>query len=78
MPAEPAKTAHFCSMCGPKFCSMQITHDVRRYAAEHGLDEQSVLAAGMHDKAAEFAAAGSQVYQPAQQLTLRTERNATL
>jgi len=78
LPAEPAKTAHFCSMCGPKFCSMQITHDVRRYAAEHGLDEVSVLAAGMHHKAAEFTSAGAEVYQPAQQLTLRTERNATL
>ena len=78
LPAEAAKTAHFCSMCGPKFCSMQITHDVRRYAAEHGLDEQGALAAGMHHNAAEFTATGAQVYQPAHQLTLRTERNATL
>ena len=68
LPAEPAKTAHFCSMCGPKFCSMQITHDVRRYAAEHGLDEQGALAAGMDHKAAEFTSAGAQVYLPADQL----------
>ncbi|HZX99591.1 MAG TPA: phosphomethylpyrimidine synthase ThiC [Dermatophilaceae bacterium] len=74
LPAEPAKTAHFCSMCGPKFCSMQITHDVRRYAAEHGLDEQSVLAAGMHDKAAEFTSAGAEVYLPANQLTVATQQ----
>jgi len=74
LPAEAAKTAHFCSMCGPKFCSMQITHDVRRYAAEHGLDEQSALAAGMHDKAAEFTSAGAEVYLPANQLTVATQQ----
>jgi phosphomethylpyrimidine synthase len=68
LPSEPAKTAHFCSMCGPKFCSMQITHDVRRYAAEHGLDEQGALAAGMDQKAAEFTATGEQVYQEPAQL----------
>jgi phosphomethylpyrimidine synthase len=78
LPAEPAKTAHFCSMCGPKFCSMQITHDVRRYAAAHGLDEQSALEAGMNQMAAEFASTGAQVYRHANQLTLRTETNATL
>ena len=74
LPAEAAKTAHFCSMCGPKFCSMQITQDVRRYAAEHGLDEQGALAAGMHQKAAEFTATGAQVYLPAHQLTVTTEQ----
>ena len=74
LPAEAAKTAHFCSMCGPKFCSMQITHDVRRYAAEHGLDEQGALAAGMHQKAVEFTATGAQVYLPAHQLTVTTEQ----
>ena len=72
LPAEAAKTAHFCSMCGPKFCSMQITQDVRRYAAEHGLDEQGALAAGMHQKAAEFTSAGAEVYLPANQLTVKT------
>lgn len=50
LPSEPAKTAHFCSMCGPKFCSRHIAHDVRRYAAEHGLDERGALAAGMDRK----------------------------
>jgi phosphomethylpyrimidine synthase len=64
LPAEPAKTAHFCSMCGPHFCSMKITQDVRRYAEEHGLAEQDVLAAGMQEKSAEFAAHGGRVYLP--------------
>ena len=45
LPAEPAKTAHFCSMCGPKFCSMRITADVRDYAAEHGLDSEEAIEA---------------------------------
>jgi len=73
LPAEAAKTAHFCSMCGPKFCSMQITQDVRQYAAEHGLDEEGALAAGMHQKAAEFTSAGAKVYLSANQLTVGTE-----
>ncbi|MYS79849.1 phosphomethylpyrimidine synthase ThiC [Embleya scabrispora] len=68
LPAEPAKTAHFCSMCGPKFCSMRISHDIR---AEHG-DGAAVAAAatevdaeaGMRAKSAEFAAAGNRVYLP--------------
>jgi phosphomethylpyrimidine synthase len=78
LPAEAAKTAHFCSMCGPKFCSMQITQDVRRYAAEQGLDEQGALAAGMQQKAHEFTSAGAEVYLPANQLTVKTEQEATL
>ncbi len=77
LPAEAAKTAHFCSMCGPKFCSMQITQDVRRYAAEHGLDEKSAIAAGMQEKAGEFTSAGAKVYLPADQLTVRTGWEAT-
>lgn len=68
LPAEPAKTAHFCSMCGPKFCSMRITQDVREYAAEHGLeteaDIEAVLAAGMAEKSREFAEHGNRVYLP--------------
>jgi phosphomethylpyrimidine synthase len=63
LPAEPAKTAHFCSMCGPKFCSMRITQDIRDYAEAHGLDEQSALVAGMEDKAREFRKAGGRLYQ---------------
>ncbi|MFG2407086.1 phosphomethylpyrimidine synthase ThiC [Streptomyces brevispora] len=60
LPAEPAKTAHFCSMCGPKFCSMKISHDIRR---EHG-GSQSEIEAGMAAKSKEFAAAGNRVYLP--------------
>ncbi|WP_182358055.1 phosphomethylpyrimidine synthase ThiC [Tomitella gaofuii] len=68
LPAEPAKTAHFCSMCGPKFCSMRISADVREYAAEHGLETQeqidAAIAGGMAGKSAEFADHGSRVYLP--------------
>jgi phosphomethylpyrimidine synthase len=63
LPAEPAKTAHFCSMCGPKFCSMAITDKVREYAAEHGVSAGAeALELGMDEKAAEFVAAGGEVY----------------
>jgi phosphomethylpyrimidine synthase len=62
LPAEPAKTAHFCSMCGPKFCSMRISQDVRRYAAEHGLDSAEAIRAGMREKSQEFDAHGREVY----------------
>jgi len=54
LPSENAKVAHFCSMCGPKFCSMKITQDVRDYAAEHGLDEASALKEGLKAKSEEF------------------------
>ena len=64
LPAEPAKTAHFCSMCGPKFCSMRISADVRAYATEHGLSTTEALEAGMREKSTEFTAAGGQVYLP--------------
>ncbi|MEJ6014334.1 phosphomethylpyrimidine synthase ThiC [Corynebacterium sp. H127] len=64
LPAEPAKTAHFCSMCGPKFCSMRISQDVRDYAAAHGLETVEALEAGMKEKSAEFSAAGERVYLP--------------
>ena len=62
LPADGAKTAHFCSMCGPNFCSMKITDDVRRYAQENGFGEDEVLAAGMEEKSREFAEKGSGVY----------------
>jgi phosphomethylpyrimidine synthase len=65
LPQDGAKTAHFCSMCGPHFCSMRITEDVRRYAAEQGLAEEAALTQGMADKAKEFVEAGSEVYKPA-------------
>ncbi|HVL97927.1 MAG TPA: phosphomethylpyrimidine synthase ThiC [Egibacteraceae bacterium] len=62
LPAAPAKTAHFCSMCGPRFCSMRITQDVREYAATRGLADSEALDAGMAEKAAEFRDAGGEVY----------------
>jgi phosphomethylpyrimidine synthase len=62
LPAEPAKTAHFCSMCGPKFCSMRISQDVREYAAIHGVDPEEALTLGMKEKALEFVAKGGEVY----------------
>ncbi len=62
LPAEGAKSAHFCSMCGPHFCSMKITEDVRRYAAEHGLEGQAALQEGMRAKSAEFKERGAEVY----------------
>jgi phosphomethylpyrimidine synthase len=64
LPAEPAKNAHFCSMCGPKFCSMRITQDVRDYAAKHGLDSEEAIEAAMAEKSAEFAEHGNRVYLP--------------
>ncbi|HEV2860413.1 MAG TPA: phosphomethylpyrimidine synthase ThiC [Pyrinomonadaceae bacterium] len=63
LPQEGAKLAHFCSMCGPHFCSMKITQEVRDYAAEKGLDDGSALDAGLRDKAAEFVASGAELYQ---------------
>ncbi len=62
LPQESAKTAHFCSMCGPNFCSMKISQEVREYAAEHGMDESAALDEGMAAKAKEFNAAGSRIY----------------
>ncbi len=62
LPAEPAKTAHFCSMCGPKFCSMRISQDVREYAAARGLSETNALAEGMAEKASQFRELGADVY----------------
>jgi phosphomethylpyrimidine synthase len=62
LPQEGAKLAHFCSMCGPHFCSMKITQDVREYAAQKEIDEQTALAVGMQEKAREFAELGGEVY----------------
>ena len=64
LPAGAAKTAHFCSMCGPHFCSMKISHDVRKYAEEHGVDETVALELGMKEKSAQFAEQGGRVYLP--------------
>ncbi|HVG28432.1 MAG TPA: phosphomethylpyrimidine synthase ThiC [Pyrinomonadaceae bacterium] len=63
LPQEGAKLAHFCSMCGPHFCSMKITQEVRDYAAQMELDEKGALEAGMKEKSAEFVAAGAEIYQ---------------
>ncbi|WP_368935703.1 phosphomethylpyrimidine synthase ThiC [Bacillus sp. SH8-8] len=63
LPAEGAKTAHFCSMCGPKFCSMRISHDIREYAKENDLETTEVIEKGMKEKAEEFKEAGSHLYQ---------------
>ncbi|MEO6967449.1 MAG: phosphomethylpyrimidine synthase ThiC [Rhodanobacteraceae bacterium] len=65
LPKEAHKTAHFCSMCGPKFCSMKITQDVRDYAKEHGVGESAALEEGMAEKAAEFRQQGAEVYRRA-------------
>jgi phosphomethylpyrimidine synthase len=62
LPAEGAKLAHFCSMCGPHFCSMKITQDVREYAAQQGLEAEKALAVGMSEKAKEFVATGREIY----------------
>jgi phosphomethylpyrimidine synthase len=63
LPQEGAKLAHFCSMCGPHFCSMKISQDVRDYAAAEGLSDQDALNKGMQEKAIEFVKKGSEVYQ---------------
>ncbi len=65
MPREAHKVAHFCSMCGPHFCSMKITQDVRDYARDKGLDEQEALTRGMEEKASEFRRQGGKVYKQA-------------
>jgi phosphomethylpyrimidine synthase len=65
LPQEGAKSAHFCSMCGPHFCSMKITEDVRKYAAEQGLSEEEALSSGMENKAREFVEKGSELYSKA-------------
>jgi len=64
LPAEPAKVAHFCSMCGPKFCSMKITEDIRQFAAEQGVGAVEAIEAGMREKAEEFRDRGGEIYVP--------------
>ncbi len=65
LPQEGAKLAHFCSMCGPHFCSMKITQDVREYAARQGVSEEEALAKGMEEKSAEFVQRGAELYSKA-------------
>jgi len=66
LPKDASKVAHFCSMCGPKFCSMKITQEVREYAAQRGLAEADAMADGMAGKSAEFKAGGGEIYIPIQ------------
>ncbi|GIP57283.1 phosphomethylpyrimidine synthase ThiC [Paenibacillus sp. FSL W8-0186] len=63
LPAEGAKTAHFCSMCGPKFCSMRITQDIRDYAKQHGIEEEEAIANGLKEKSRQFKEAGNVIYR---------------
>ena len=63
LPKEAHKLAHFCSMCGPHFCSMKITQEVRDYASERGVDAEAALQAGMAEKSAQFREHGAQVYR---------------
>ena len=63
LPQDGAKTAHFCSMCGPHFCSMKITEDVRKYAAEQGIAEETALRHGLEAKSKEFLEGGTEVYR---------------
>ncbi|MCX6897171.1 MAG: phosphomethylpyrimidine synthase ThiC [Verrucomicrobia bacterium] len=65
LPQEGAKLSHFCSMCGPHFCAMKITEDVRKFAAEQGVAEQDALKRGLDEKAKEFVKKGAQVYTKA-------------
>ena len=65
LPKDSAKVAHFCSMCGPHFCSMKITQDVREYARQKGMSEQDALQQGMTEKAVEFIKGGGEIYKKA-------------
>ena len=62
LPGEGAKVAHFCSMCGPRFCSMKITQEIREYAAKRGLDQAMALEEGLREKAEEFKRTGAEIY----------------
>ena len=67
LPQDGAKVAHFCSMCGPKFCSMEITQQVRDFAASQGLGVEDAVDSGLREKAEEFAATGSEIYVPSKE-----------
>ncbi|HWU36519.1 MAG TPA: hypothetical protein VN203_02670, partial [Candidatus Acidoferrum sp.] len=60
--AASAKVAHFCSMCGPHFCAMKITEEVRAYAAQHQVDEEHAIEVGLREKAEDFKRSGSELY----------------
>jgi phosphomethylpyrimidine synthase len=63
LPDNAAKVSHFCSMCGPHFCSMKITQDVRDYAAQLQVDEHTAIQIGMKEKSEEFKKTGSEIYR---------------
>jgi len=63
MPKDAHKVAHFCSMCGPNFCSMKITQDVRDYAAKQGMEVEVALTEGMKKKSKEFIDSGAEIYK---------------
>ncbi|MBW7940685.1 MAG: phosphomethylpyrimidine synthase ThiC, partial [Candidatus Omnitrophica bacterium] len=63
LPSQAAKLAHFCSMCGPHFCSMKITQDVREFASRKGIAEDEALRVGLEEKAKEFTSFGGEVYK---------------
>ncbi len=65
LPKDSAKVAHFCSMCGPHFCSMKITQDVRDYAKKHGMSADEALDKGMQEKSVEFVSSGAEIYRKA-------------
>ena len=69
LPKDASKVAHFCSMCGPKFCSMKITQEVREFAAQKGVSEAAALAQGLQTKAAEFQKGGGALYIPLQRVS---------
>ncbi|MDP3275806.1 MAG: phosphomethylpyrimidine synthase ThiC [Deltaproteobacteria bacterium] len=73
LPSDNAKSAHFCSMCGPHFCSMKITQDVREYAAKHGLTDQAAIEEGMRERAEAFKEGGGALYSGAH--TLQSPRS---
>jgi len=62
LPSESSKLAHFCSMCGPHFCSMRISQEVRDYAQQHGVDEETALRIGQEEKSREFREKGGEIY----------------
>jgi phosphomethylpyrimidine synthase len=78
LPAEGAKIAHFCSMCGPKFCSMKITQDVREYAATLGMESTYAIEAGMQQKSTEFRQRGGEVYLRTDAVAAEAETEETV
>ena len=71
LPKDSSKVAHFCSMCGPKFCSMKITQEVREYAKNKGISEQDALKEGMDTKSEEFRSVGGEMYIPIQEVAIQ-------